>query len=75
MNRTIIRLMSVTYALRGQKLLEQQGIRAHVKKMVKSTKVQGCGYGLEIEGDGQRAVQILQNAGIRMLDVVGEGIL
>jgi hypothetical protein len=73
LNRTTIRLTSVTYALRGQKLLEQQGIRSQVKKMVKSTKVQGCGYGLEIMGEGERAVQILQDAGIRIIDAMGEG--
>lgn len=70
MNRHIIRLTSVTYAMRAQKLLEQQGYRVWVKKLAKNAQVHGCGYGVELTGDLQHAVQILNLAGIRIVEVV-----
>lgn len=69
MNRFVIRLTSVTYAIRAQKLLEQRGIRAHVRKLQKSMSIHGCGYGLEIRANPDTAVQILQAAGIRVIEV------
>lgn len=72
MSRPVIRLSSITYAIRGQKLLEQQGITAHIKKLSKNTYVNGCGYGLEISGDVQSAAQILEGSDIRIIEIVGE---
>lgn len=73
MSKSVIRLTSVTYAIRAQKLLEQHGIRSYIKKLVKSLSVHGCGYGLEIAGDLGTAMQIIQAAGIRIVEVVQEG--
>lgn len=69
MNRHLIRLTSVTYAIRAQKLLEARGIRAYVKKLTKSLNIQGCGYGLEITGNLQEAVKIITDAGIRIVEI------
>lgn len=72
MHRHVIRLTSVTYAIRAQKLLEQHGIRSYVKKLTNSMSVHGCGYGLEIIGDPDTAVQIIESAGIRIVEVSAE---
>ena len=69
MNRYVIRLTSVTYAIRAQKLLEQRGIRAHVRKLEKSMSIHGCGYGLEIRQNPEDAVRIISAAGIRVVEV------
>lgn len=69
MNQHVIRLTSVTYAARAQKLLEQRGIRSHVKKVVKNMSVHGCGYGVEVSGEPGQAVRVLEDAGIRIVEV------
>lgn len=68
----IIRLTSVTYAIRAQKVLEQHGIRSHVRKLVKNLQVSGCGYGLEVVGDIHLAARLISEAGIRIVEVVRE---
>lgn len=71
MHKAIIRLTSVTYAIRAQKLLEQRGIRSVIKKMTKSLNVSGCGYGLEFAGaDLDMAEDIISSAGIRIVEIV-----
>lgn len=72
MNKYMIRLTSVTYAMRAQKLLEQRGIRAFVRKMAKNLSVHGCGYAVEVLGDPGPAVNILSAAGIRVVEVTQE---
>lgn len=70
MGRPIIRLTSVTYAIRAQKLLEQQGTRCIMKKLAKNLNINGCGYGLEIYGNAQVASQIITDAGIRVVEII-----
>lgn len=69
MDRRTIRLTSVTYAMRAQKLLERQGIRAYVRKIVKSLSVHGCGYGVQVVGDAEAAARLLTAAGIRVVAI------
>lgn len=71
MQKAIIRLSSVTYAIRAQKLLEQNGIRSVIKKLARSLQVTGCGYGLEINApDTGAATTILNTAGVRILEIM-----
>ena len=66
----MIRLTSVTYAIRAQKLLEQKGIRAAIKKISRSLQVNGCGYGLEINsGDLEPVKEILSWASIKIVEI------
>lgn len=68
MQKVIIRLTSVTYAIRAQKLMERLGIRVNIKKIARSMQVNGCGYGLEIDkADLERAMRELNAAGIRVV--------
>lgn len=70
MQKAIIRLSSVTYAIRAQKLLEQNGIRSVIKKLANSLQVTGCGYGLEINApDLDTATRIITAAAIRILEI------
>ena len=59
---TDIPVSSLTYALKGQKLLEQKGFRAWAGR--DHDRIQGCGYKLTVKGDAQRAKQLLQSGGI-----------
>ncbi len=68
-NPTIL-MSSVTSALRAQKLLEQRGTRSYIRKIANNQKLGGCGYGLEIQGDVNTALNLLWAAGIRILGVL-----
>ncbi len=68
--KKIIRLSSVTYAIRAQKVLEQNGIRSKVKKLTQDMKVNGCGYGLEVAGDVRAAANLLTKTGIRVVEII-----
>lgn len=71
MNRAVIRLTSVTYSIRAQKLLAQHGIKSYIKKLAKNINANGCGYGLEIsQQEVQSAYQILSSAGIRVVEIL-----
>lgn len=70
MNRAVIRLSSVTYAIRAQRILEQHGIRSYVKRVTRSLQTTGCGYGLEINGDVGAAHTLLERSGIRVLEIL-----
>jgi len=59
---TDIPVSSLTYALKGQRLLEQKGFRAWAGR--DHDRIQGCGYKLTVKGDAQRAKQLLQSGGI-----------
>jgi len=68
--RGIIRVSSVTYAMRAQKVLEASGIRANIRKVaIKDNYSQGCGFVLEVRGDPRPAAQIVSSAGIRIMGV------
>lgn len=70
MQKAIIRLSSVTYAIRAQKMLEQRGIRATVKKISRSMQVSGCGYGIEVGSNSlEEAKEIVLSAGIRIIGI------
>ena len=64
---TDIPVSSLTYALKGQRLLEQKGFRAWAGR--DHDRIQGCGYKLTVKGDAQRAKQLLQSGGIFALMV------
>ena len=70
LNRPIIRLSSVTYAIRAQKQLERHGIKSYVRKQHVGTNTYGCGYGVEVHSNVlQQAQDIIRAAGIRILSI------
>ena len=71
MNRPIIRLSSVTYAIRAQKQLESYGIKSYVRKQ-RAGASYGCGYGVEVHNSVSHTAQdIIRDAGIRIYSVEG----
>lgn len=70
MHKAVIRLTSVTYAIRAQKLLEKRGIRSIIKKITTSLNVNGCGYGLELASADLNAAQsVIASAGIKIVEI------
>ena len=62
-----ITFRSVTFAQRGEKLLNQNGIRCTLQRTPRWMEEQGCGYCLRVwTKDIAPAVEQLQQAGIPM---------
>ena len=69
MNRTLIIVSSVTYALRGQGLLESSGIKARINRTKNRKTGSGCSYSISVPREkADEAVRILKNNGIRVID-------
>ena len=70
---------SVTFAQRGEKLLNQKGIRCTLQRTPRWMEEQGCGYCLRIwTKEISLAVEILRQAGIPLRRVYlqrGDGLL
>jgi len=64
-------LTSVTYAYKAARILSAYGIRAYPVKSPEVAKVRGCGYGVEFEGDCERARDLLTENGVNVVGAVG----
>lgn len=62
---------SVTYAMKSKDVLFDNGIKAYVER-TKRTKEFGCGYGVVVQRDADRAVEILQGHDIKILAVIDD---
>ena len=66
-------LSSVTYALKGKKILENNKIGSSLIKSGNLKDLRGCGYGLKISADDkEKSYNILYREGIKILEVIGE---
>lgn len=63
-NITDILVSSLTYALKGQKVLERYGYKAWAGR--DHNRVSGCGYKLTVKGDPEKAKELLVQYGIRL---------
>lgn len=60
-----ITFRSVTYAQRGERLLEKEGIRCTLLRTPKWMESQGCGYSLQLWApDPGQGVALLRSAGV-----------
>ncbi len=62
---TNIPVSSLTYALKGQKVLERYGYKAWAGR--DHNRVSGCGYQLTVRGDPEKAKELLVQYGIRLI--------
>ena len=69
MGNFYIHVGSVTNAMRGKRLLEEQGIRAYLHRTSHPSDGDGCGYSLLVTDRADFAVQTLQNCGVRVIRV------
>lgn len=61
-NDWIITFRSVTYAQKGESVLQDAGIRCRLQRTPKELSQRGCGYCLRLRGsDAVAAVQLLQD--------------
>ena len=75
MNKELILLPSVTYAMKAKGILDKARIRSFIRRTPKNTGVKSCGYCLFVPGKADEAERILRKNGIRVLGrAAGEGL-
>lgn len=60
---------SITNAMRGRRLLEEQGIRAYLHRASHPAEGDGCGYSLLVTNQNEKAVRILRDSGVRVIRI------
>lgn len=64
----VIELTSITYAIKARDLLRKNRLSARVEKSTGKIK-RGCAYSVVVDNDCQKATNILETAGIRILGI------
>ena len=59
---------SISWAIQAQKLLEKQGIPTNMRKISKIGPSGSCGYGLDLSGDIDAALRLIEGAGIKYIN-------
>ncbi len=67
MQRHIISVTSITYAIKGRDLLRKQGIKAFVERKTNSDGNSGCGYVIVANGNKTKITSLLLQSGIKIL--------
>ena len=68
MAMAMIQVSSVTYALRGQKILRSMGIKAEIQRTTDKIQGKSCSYSILLPADKKtEAEKILTKYGIRMI--------
>lgn len=73
MEWTTVYVSSVTNAMRGKKILEQQGLTVYMQRSSQADVTEGCGYRLLVRASAQHVTTILSKFKIRVLRVESGG--
>ena len=73
MSKKGVKVSSVTLAMKGRDLLLKNGYKAYLTRNPKPEKGEGCGYLIYINNPDKRCFQILQNNGIKVIELVDLG--
>lgn len=68
MKRYIIATGTITYAIKGRDLLRRKGFNAKIERIT-SGRIVGCGYTIVITGNIAEAERLLQDAGVKILEI------
>ncbi len=64
MDKPVIVVGSVTYAMKGHNILAQHGFQSNVVRVYQSPNGSGCGYGIYVPQSIDRAEALLKQNGI-----------
>ena len=70
MKKTEIMIGTVTLALKGRDILRDNGFKAHIERKSYNIGKYGCGYSVVVTEEAERAVSILKENGIKVLNVI-----
>ncbi len=68
MQRHIISVNSITYAIKGRDLLRKHGIKAFIEKKTNQNGNVGCGYVIVADGNKNKIIQALMHSNIAIID-------
>ena len=69
MKKVIIKVGSVTYAMKAKNILQQYGMRAKVIKTVSTKKNEGFGYSVSVDNPKQNVAELLRREGITVSEM------
>ncbi len=69
MKKHYITTGTVTYAIKGRDLLRKYGFAAKIERISSGSAGIGCGYNIVISGNIEKAVDLLKNAGVKILEI------
>lgn len=69
MQRHIISVSSITYAIKGRDFLRKRGFRAYIERKTNSDGNTGCGYVIVAYGSRQKISDTLKNSGVKILQI------
>ncbi len=69
MQRHIISVGSITYAIKGRDLLRKQGFKAYIERKTNAGGNVGCGYVIVAEGNRQKITNALMNSGVKIKEI------
>lgn len=67
MNKPLIMISSITYAMKGKELLNRNGFRADIVRTPRQENVTGCGYSLFVKDRTDEAEKFLEEYNIPIL--------
>ncbi len=68
MEKFIIVTGTITYAIKGRDLLRRMGYKTSIERITAGDRI-GCGYGITVFGDIEKIKEILNQNGIKILDI------
>lgn len=72
LNRLIIKVGSVTYALKAKDILQNRGINCQIRKTSNPAKGEGCGYTVIVPNAVESVIGILRLSGIEIIETSWE---
>lgn len=69
MQRYIISVGSITYAIKGRDLLRKSAIRAFIERKTNKNGSVGCGYVIVAEGNRDKISELLTSSGIKISEI------
>ena len=73
MQKQLIMVGSITYALKGRDILRSMGFTAYVERTPSHLDRVGCGYSIYVKDNIQRADAILAENGIPIQGILNDG--
>ena len=67
MEKPLIMVSSVTYAMKGKQILNNAGIRCEIERTSKRDMTTGCGYSLYVPKNTDEAEKILKENNIKII--------
>ncbi len=69
LQRHLISVSSVTYAIKGRDLLRKLGFKTYIERKTNTNGNVGCGYVIVSEGNRNNIVKYLNDAGIKIIQI------